>query len=268
MKQICLNEDNINAIRQQFESAISKARQGVFLSDTFSFSASCAAPIQGAARKRASVVFLPQAYLKMLSLLREFDSEVAWHGVATRESENLFRVTDIIVYPQIVTGTTVNTDQEAYNQFMMNLDDETYNHLHFQGHSHVNMSTNPSSTDLEHQKKIVSQLTDEDFYIFMIWNKKLEWHGWIYDKASNTIYEKSDISVSVVDSDENLSAFLTRAKELVQKPQPKKKAEAQKRKPTEEDLYVDSLFDKFYPTSDWACGNYDNCNIDERYWKE
>lgn len=266
MKRIKIDELDVEAIRKQFEDAIQTARQGNFLSDKFSFTASCASPSKGEAQKRAFIVFRPQAYMKMLTLIREFNSEVAWHGVVSRVDETHFVVTDILVYPQIVTGATVNTDQEAYTKFMMDLDDETYNHLHFQGHSHVNMGTTPSSTDLDHQGKIVNQLSGEDYYIFMIWNKRLEWNAWIYDMANNNVYEKTDITVAVEDNDASLSSFIASAKELVQKEKPKK-ISAKKRKPTEEDLYVDSLFASQCPTPDWASLQYENSHFYENIWR-
>lgn len=247
MKHLKMSEADIVSIRQQFNAAIELARQGNFLSDKFSFCASCACPKEGQAQECMHIVFRPQAYMKILSLLREFDSEIAWHGVIERQDEKHFLVKDILVYPQLVTGTTVNTDQDAYNQFMMHLDDETYNHLHFQAHSHVSMSTTPSSTDLEHQHKIISQLSGEDYYVFMIWNKRLEWHGWIYDFASNTVYEKGEISVEVEDDHANLSSFITSAKELVQKKVSAKKSSNKSfhsKEQKEEDDYFDKLYEQ------------------------
>ncbi len=228
MKKIMLNDEAIASIRKQFESALELAKQDKFLSDKFTFTASCVPSPKEERKSRVKITFRPSAYLKMLALLHEFNTEVAWHGVVERLSDFEFLVSNILVYPQTVSGATVNTDQEAYQQWMMNLDDETYNHLHFQGHSHVNMDTAPSSTDLEHQKKIVSQLEDEDFYIFMIWNKKLSFNAWVYDMKTNTTYETTDVDVSVEDDSNNLSAFLAEAKSLVQKPKPPKKAEKKK----------------------------------------
>lgn len=264
MKRIKMDELDIEAIRKQFEDAIQTARQNNFLSDKFSFTASCATPPKGEAQKRMHIVFSSQAYLKMLTLLNEFNSEVAWHGVVNRADESHFIVGDIIVYPQIVTGSTVNTDQDAYNEFMMNLDDETYNHLHFQGHSHVNMGTTPSSTDLEHQGKIVEQLSGEDYYVFMIWNKRLEWNAWIYDMSANTVWEKADICVEVEDTNTNLSAFLSEAKTLVQKEAKKtKKKPVRTKEEREEDDYVDKLFEDYHQIPLWAAGY----THDEAYWE-
>lgn len=64
----------------------------------------------------ANVIFTPLAYAKMVKLLEGFETEVAWHGIAKRDSEDdsIFWIEDILVYPQVVTGATVNTDQEKY----------------------------------------------------------------------------------------------------------------------------------------------------------
>ena len=264
MKRIKMDELDIEAIRKQFEDAIQTARQGNFLSDKFSFTASCASPSQSDAQKRMHIIFRPEAYIKMLALLREFNSEVAWHGVINRTDESRFLVTDIIVYPQIVTGSTVNTDQDAYNEFMMNLDDETYNHLHFQGHSHVNMGTTPSATDLEHQGKIVEQLSGEDYYVFMIWNKRLEWNAWVYDMSANAVWEKADICVEVEDANTHLSAFLSEAKTLVQKEAKKtKKKPVRTKEEQEEDDYIDKLFEDYHQIPLWEAGY----THDEAYWE-
>lgn len=165
--------------------------------------------------QKARVLFTPSAYIKMLELLKHYGSEVAWHGTVERQDVQTFLITDILVYPQEVTGVTVNTDQEAYQKWMMGLDDEVYNKLHVQMHSHVNMGTSPSSVDLHHQEEIINQLTDEDFYIFMIWNKKLEYTVKIYDMQNNVMYDGDSVIVDVETDGLNLDDFITEADEMV-----------------------------------------------------
>lgn len=167
--------------------------------------------------EKASVMFTPVAFAKMVMLLQEFSSEVAWHGVTYRSSENKnhFLVTDILVYPQVVTGSTVNTDQDEYTNWLYEQDDETFNNLKMQGHSHVNFGTTPSGVDTTHQEQILSQLDDDMFYIFMIWNKKFEHTIKIYDLANNTLYEDGDIDVLISEDGVDLNAFIKGAKDLV-----------------------------------------------------
>ena len=162
------------------------------------------------------IEFSSIAFLKMTALIREFSSEVAWHGTVERISPKWFLVKDILVYPQKVTGATVNTDQEAYAKWMQELDDETFNSLRFQGHSHVNMGVSPSSTDIENQSRIVSQFGSADhFYIFMIWNKSMDFSARVFDMSANSIYDTDEVEVNVAGHPFKLAGFIKDAKDAV-----------------------------------------------------
>lgn len=171
---------------------------------------------------KAYVLFKPVAYVKMLTLLKHFDSEVAWHGTIERLDDDKFIITDIVVYPQTVTGSTVNTDQEEYQKWTMTLEDDYFNAMRMQGHSHVNMSTNPSSVDTNHQQQILAQLKGQEYYIFMIFNKRLEHTIKIYDYANNVMYEDKDVVVGVFEEGFDNDAFIAAADASV-----KRKAYAQ-----------------------------------------
>ena len=168
---------------------------------------------------RASITFSSVAFAKMVMLLQSFDSEVAWHGVAFRDEsrKNSFLITDILVYPQEVSGSTVNTDQAAYTEWLYSFDDDVFNNIRMQGHSHVNFSTSPSGVDETHQEKILEQLDDDMFYIFMIWNKKFEKTIKIYDLKHNTLYETADIDVYIGENGVNLHEFIEDSKKMVVK---------------------------------------------------
>lgn len=171
---------------------------------------------------KAQILFTPLAYTKMISLIMSFDSEVAWHGVGKRlrnnENTARFLITDILVYPQTVTGSTVEMDPPAYTKWLIeNDEDERFNHIMMQGHSHVNFGTNPSATDLTHQEEILAQLKPNMFYIFMIWNKKLEHTTKIYDLENNILYENKDISYAITDEQFDVAGFVKDANDKVQK---------------------------------------------------
>jgi len=169
-----------------------------------------------------AVVWLtPEAYKKILALVTGFSDEVGWHGTVSRSDDNEFTIEDIFVYPQTVTGSTVNTDQKAYSQWLYELDDDTFNKIRMQGHSHVNMSVSPSGVDDKHRQQILGQLEADMFYIFMIWNKSLAVHTLIYDMAKNVLYEDKDVDVRLAGAD-GMDEFLADAKEKVQKPGYKK----------------------------------------------
>ena len=171
------------------------------------------------ADKKATVYFTGEAWTKMVMLIKEFDKEVAWHGVARRvedESKDEYIISDIMVYPQTVTGASVEMDTEKYAVWLMdNADDERFDNIHMQGHSHVNMGTTPSSVDLNHQEEILNMLGDEDFYIFMIWNKSFTSTNKVYDLKKNILFEDRDITVKIIGGVEDLDAFVKAAKDMV-----------------------------------------------------
>ena len=178
--------------------------------------------------KKAVVYFTATAWTKMVLLIKEFDKEVAWHGVAHRMGEvegetpidtkvKEYVITDIVVYPQTVSAATVEMDTEKYAEWLMkNADDGRFDHLFMQGHSHVNMAPNPSSVDLNHQEEILEMMGEHDFYIFMIWNKSFASNIKVYDMDVNTLYENGDVTVKLLDEDESLDEFLKDAKSMVE----------------------------------------------------
>jgi len=204
-----------------------------------------------ASEKRVRIQFTPVAYAKMLALIHGFATEVAWHGLVTKVNDGLFRITDILVYPQTVTGATVRTDEQEYTKWLLDHDDETFNALRMQSHSHVNMRTSPSGTDVNDQGIILDQMGSGcKFYIFMIWNKKLERSVWVYDLEANLLYETEDVDVSIGQEDTNLETFLTGAKELVKTTPPPKVIAAAAQYPRDFDYpgYSDEPpFQGFYP---------------------
>lgn len=210
-KPIKMTQQYLDECRQDFEKALSliKLADGK-LNFTKTFNCS---------NKKATVYFTPEAWAKMVMLIQEFDKEIAWHGVASRgENDSLdeYIISDIMVYPQEVTGASVEMDTEEYAKWLMeNAEDERFDNIHMQGHSHVNMAPNPSSVDLNHQEEIMNMLGDEDFYIFMIWNKSFVSNTKVYDLKKNVLFENTDITVKIVGAAEDLDVFLKSAKDMV-----------------------------------------------------
>lgn len=137
--------------------------------------------------KRPRIIFEASAFDKMRALVRECDKEIAWHGVV-RQEDNVFIVEDILLYPQRITSTTVEAEEDKYSQWMVNLDDETHSKLRLQGHSHVNMGVIPSGIDEKYYDELMDHT--EDYYIVMILNKKHEYMLRLYDIPNNVIFEK------------------------------------------------------------------------------
>ena len=150
-----------------------------------------------AERPRAKLVFKPEAFAKMQLLIMKCSGEVGWHGLVER-NENTFTVTDILVYPQQVTGATITTDQPEYEKWNMEVPLEQFTKMRFHGHSHVNMGTTPSGVDAKSKETILSCIREGQFYIFMIWNKSLDYSVEIYDATGDyLVYEKCDVDIEI-----------------------------------------------------------------------
>lgn len=207
-KKLRLSNEEIATLLREFEANLRSMK-------TCEGSVTFTKNFQNAGNERAKVVFLPAAWEKMQALVREFSTEVAWHGLVKRGDEpNTYIIYDIIVFKQTVTGATWTTNQAEYEQWLMEQPDEVFNNIRMHGHSHVNMGTSPSATDLNQYASYIEQLGSDMFYIFMIWNKKLEKTIKIYDMASNTLFETADCDVSV-DYGDWLPEFIENAKKLV-----------------------------------------------------
>lgn len=208
-KPIKMTPEYLAECRQEFEKALTSTKLAdgkITFTKTFT-----------AGTRKATVHFSSLAWLKMTGLIRGFDKEVAWHGIAFRgedESKDEYIIDDIVVYPQEVTGATVEMDTEKYAMWLMeNDEDERFNNIHMQGHSHVNMGVTPSSVDLNHQEEILNMLGDDDFYIFMIWNKSLLSNTKVYDLKKNILFENADVSVTY--EPDEIDEFVDEAKKMV-----------------------------------------------------
>lgn len=197
--------------------------------------------------RSASIEFTPKAWIKMRSLVDSFSSEVQWHGTVMRKNKNTFVVKDILIFPHEVTGTTVVSNQEGYEEWLNNLDDETFNACRFHGHSHVNMGVTPSGVDMNYRHNVLDNFglpndTTDLFYIFLITNKRSEISAEIYDLQNNALYSTNEIDIEVVvDDDEYLSEFINEAKSVVKdanavkktiQPESAKQTSAKAAKPT------------------------------------
>lgn len=144
-----------------------------------------------------TILFSPTAYLKQLSLIKWHKTEVAWMGTVEKTDEETYYIKDIYMYPQKVTGATVNADAEDIMNWADTLDDEIYNALRFQGHSHVFMGVSPSATDMSHQKLMAKNLKEDDYYLFLIINKKGQMNYFIYE-GTGEIFTHEDIEWDIL----------------------------------------------------------------------
>ena len=165
-----------------------------------------------------------EAWLKMLMLVKNCDKEIAWQAsVEKRKYKNkensddfYYYIKQVFVYPQKVTGTFVDVNEVKYAEWSLQLEDDVYNNLRFQGHSHVNMGVSPSGTDLNTYQNFLDQLTKDDYYIFMIMNKRQEFNIMVYDYAQDILFENKDCFVDVLTSQGSLTRWVEENMKLVE----------------------------------------------------
>lgn len=136
------------------------------------------------------------AFTKMNLLIQDTSTEIGWYGIVEPHQDiNTYIITDIVVYPQIVTGATVEQDEDKMFEFEMNLTDDQVNNKRFHGHSHVNMGVTPSTTDETFYQELLSQVND--YFIILIKNKRNEQTVRFYDIVNGVYY--SNLPISIID---------------------------------------------------------------------
>ena len=166
--------------------------------------------------RQATILFTPDAYAKLVSLVMIFDKEVGWYCTCRRDGEledDLYIIDDVLVFPQTTTSTTVDSDDNARVEWFDSLPIDVLTNITCDCHSHVNMGVTPSGTDDKDMQSVLDNLPEDGFRIFMIWNKKLEYSVKIFDLAKNVMFETKDVTVDVLGM--KMMEFLERSKSMV-----------------------------------------------------
>lgn len=133
------------------------------------------------------IKFTEEAYKKVMALVDGCSDEIAWHGLVRQEG-NVYTIYDILMYKQRITAATVQAIEEEYPLFMNSLDDDQFNNLRMQGHSHVNMAVYASAPDEAYYKNLQEHMTD--YYIIMIINKSEKMFLRFYDIENNIVFNE------------------------------------------------------------------------------
>ena len=114
-------------------------------------------------------------------LVESTSFEVAWFGLVREETPNEFVVYKIYIPEQEVTAASVDITADAVAEIANQIldDGEDPSHMRYHGHSHVNMTVDPSGTDQEH---MLDYIQDADWFIRSIHNKKGSERVDIFDK--------------------------------------------------------------------------------------
>lgn len=198
MKPLVLTQEAKDNALAMFKELLDKTTDGAELKISITPETLC--QLQNI--QKPTVFITAIAYLKMTMLIQSSTDELAWYGIATRAMNN-YLIEDILVYPQTVTSSTVDADEQKCAKWFMELSDDAINNLKFQGHSHVNMTASPSGRDTGNWRKFADLLKPGEFYILCIGNKRGDFYWNIYDTVSNVHFENQDITMCVIDEKGN-----------------------------------------------------------------
>lgn len=228
MKRISIPENIVSTLVEQFKEELKNLKTN---QDSISFERKFKdiLSINEDEVNKPIIYFSADAWIKMNTLVQSSNLELAWQATVEKrkfrdkeDSEAFFYYIDqVYVYPQEVTATFVATDEVKYSEWSLQLPDETFNKLRFQGHSHVNMGVSPSGTDMNTYQCFLDQLSKDDFYIFMILNKQGQFTILVYDFAQDIIFETKDCKVDVLTRTGGLNKWTEQAhKQIEKKPVP------------------------------------------------
>ena len=156
-------------------------------------------------------IFIPADVMeKMHALVKASSTECQWHGLVQRSEKipNMFYIYDVLVFPQKNTAASTDSDENKYAEWLMNImtdEDETkFNNLRLHGHSHVNMEVYSSSIDDKYQNDILSNIKDDDYYIFFVLNKRREICILLYDFSQNILFDTKDIKLHITSNEKTI----------------------------------------------------------------
>ena len=131
---------------------------------------------------------------RIKEIVRLSPKEVSWFSRVSR-NDNVFCITDAFLIEQTVSSAETEMTLSGLSDFMTNIIQkygvEFYNSIRCWGHSHVEMSTNPSGQDL----KQIKEFDNGDFYIMLIMNKRDDFHIRLYDFKENYIWKNLPLHI-------------------------------------------------------------------------
>ena len=157
---------------------------------------------------KLTIMIKPEAFLKLRTLIDEENAEVAWHMTTRRiqyEDNTTVIIKDVILFPQYTTATHVYTDQAEYEDWLEGLPNNVFRKLRGHGHSHVNMSPIASATDKKHQQSIAEMIKGNDYYLWMIWNKRhaaTAYYVGIETDYQVQVFDNFEVFIAVGDTNE------------------------------------------------------------------
>lgn len=161
------------------------------------------------------VTISSETYIKMNYLIEQYTTEVAWHFLVETHPNNIYVISDVLIFPQNVTSVTANGTDNEYEVWIASQPDEVFDKLRGHGHSHVNMGVTPSGVDENYYADLMTHV--KDFYITLIRNKSGANHIRFYDVKNNIVFVDVPLHI-IFESGETLENWLAPQRALVKAP--------------------------------------------------
>ncbi len=159
------------------------------------------------------VYVTPTAYKKIVYLVEIAGKEVGWLGKVKELGNYRFVIDEIYLFEQEVTSAQTEMDAEGLAKwFGENID--IANEIKFWGHSHVNMTVGPSSTDTDQMQQFIKN--GSEYFIMGIFNKRGEQRFDIYTK--HWVASHVPFAVWIPDNEELRKEMEIEFKEKVSEP--------------------------------------------------
>ncbi len=166
-------------------------------------------PIDETKIKKPTILIPVDIMAKMFALTELSETEISWHGLVKRNiKNNTYLIYDILVFPQINSATSTETNEESYSKWIQDLitdkDPNKFDNLRMHGHSHVNMSVYSSAVDDQYQKELLTNIKNGDYYIFMVLNKKHEIYTLLYDYNQQIKFSNNEITIKIINENHDI----------------------------------------------------------------
>lgn len=135
------------------------------------------------------VFYAPGIYERIQYIVNKCTEEVGWLGLVEK-IDNDYLITKLYIPEQLVHGAETDISTAAMSALVMEIlnteGDEAISKLRYWGHSHVNMTVSPSSTD---EKQVAEYLENCDYFIRGIYNKRDDSKVDVYDKNRGLAFQ-------------------------------------------------------------------------------
>lgn len=149
---------------------------------------------------KPKLIYSEKAFIKIMNYMKTDHAklkEFGFLGLTVKEN-NDYIVEDFIIPPQVTASTYWETDDEKYTEWLNEIPIKDRKKLRLHGHSHVNMATNPSGTDINMLQQLIDNVSD--YYIQLIINHRLQNFVKVYDKEKNVTYSSVEQFIKVNDT--------------------------------------------------------------------